>query len=263
MMRINHYILGVSVMDLFEQKLKQYKDNIQLDLEKRLNFIRQQVDGNGFNGVVIGISGGIDSALVAALCVKALGRDRVTGVWMPAYSQEVHAEDSKKLAEAINMELLTVDLGNPFDAMKEKLSEFISLSDLSLGNMKARLRMVTLYAIGNEKRYLVSDTCNRSEIHIGYFTKGGDGLADFNPVASLTKHEVRILSEYLGVPDSIINKAPSADLWAGQTDENEMGFTYEALDRFLLTGETDPQSLEKIQRLHRISEHKRNLMPGI
>ncbi len=250
-------------MSEFEKKLTLYKENIQMDLEKRLNFIRNQVEGNGLHGVVIGISGGIDSALVAALCMKALGRDRVIGVWMPAYSQEVHAVDSENLAEAINMELVTIDLGETFNKLKNEITKVQNLTDKSLGNMKARLRMVTLYSIANERNYLVTDTCNRSEIYVGYFTKGGDGLADFNPVASLTKHEVRILSEHLGVPSSIISKPPTADLWAGQTDEKEMGFTYEELDRFLLTGEADQQSLEKIQRLHRISEHKRNPMPEI
>lgn len=123
--------------------------------------------------------------------------------------------------------------------------------------------MTTLYAIANQKGYLVADTCNASEIYVGYMTKGGDGLADFNAIATLTKTQIRILAEYLGIPESIRKKPPTADLWADQTDEGEMGFTYEDLDRYIITGEADPRVKERIDTLHRISEHKRSLMPGI
>lgn len=237
--------------------------NIKEDIEKRLGFIREQIDGPGLGGVVVGISGGIDSAVTAALCVRALGRERVIGVWMPAYSQPVHQADAQKLAEAIGLHLVTVDVGPAFDALVPAIEAVLPLNDKTKGNTKARLRMTTLYAIANQKGYLVADTCNRSEVYVGYMTKGGDGLADFNPVESLTKHEIRILAQELGVPGEIITKAPSADLWEGQTDEQEMGFTYEDLDRLLITGETRPEALERIEFLHRISEHKRNLMPGI
>ncbi|KGT72687.1 NH(3)-dependent NAD(+) synthetase, partial [Bradyrhizobium japonicum] len=203
------------------------------------------------------------SAVTAALCVRALGADRVIGVWMPAYSQEIHAEDSTKLAEAIGLHLVTVDLSKAYDETVAEIAKVLPLDDKTKGNTKARLRMTTLYAIANQKGYLVVDTCNLSEIHVGYMTKGGDGLADINPVASLTKHEVRILAKELDVPESIQTKAPSADLWAGQTDEQEMGFTYEELDRYLITGETTQKAKERIDYLHRISEHKRRPMPEI
>ncbi len=250
-------------MDTFQEYLKHYEQNVQQDIEKRVAFIREQIEGQGLNGAVVGISGGIDSAVTAALCVRALGRDRVIGVWMPAYSQQVHAEDSHKLAEAIGLNLVTVDLAAPFDAIVSQIAPVLELDDKTKGNTKARLRMTTLYAIANQKGYLVVDTCNRSEIYVGYMTKGGDGLADINPVASLTKHEIRIIARALGVPESILTKAPSADLWANQTDEQEMGFTYEELDRFLITGETSPLALERIQHLHRVSEHKRRPMPEV
>lgn len=250
-------------MDKFQQHLRQYEEAVKEDAEKRIAFIRQQIDVPGLGGAVVGISGGIDSAVTAALCVRALGADRVIGVWMPAYSQEIHAQDSRKLADAIGLNLVTVDLGKAYDEAVAQIEKVLPLDDKTKGNTKARLRMTTLYAIANQKGYLVVDTCNKSEIHVGYMTKGGDGLADINPVASLTKHEVRILAKELGVPDSILTKAPSADLWAGQTDEQEMGFSYEELDRYLITGETTPQAKERIDYLHRISEHKRRPMPEI
>ena len=250
-------------MDKFQEHLANYQIHVKEDVEKRVAFIREQIDGPGLGGAVVGISGGIDSAVTAALCVRALGRDRVIGVWLPAYSLDVHAEDSQKLAEAIDLNLVTIDVGPAYDALVPVIEGVLPLDDKTKGNTKARLRMTTLYAIANQKGYLVADTCNLSEVHVGYMTKGGDGLADFNPVASLTKHEMRIMAAELGVPDSIITKPPSADLWEGQTDEQEMGFTYEDLDRYLITGETRPEAKERIDYLHRISEHKRNLMPGI
>ncbi|WP_028987373.1 NAD(+) synthase [Thermicanus aegyptius] len=251
-------------MDRFLQFIQEYRENLEEDLERRLHFIREQVLGNGLNGAVVGISGGIDSAVTAALCIRALGRDRVVGVWMPAYSQEVHGEDAAKLKEAIGLNLVTVNLNKAYDAIIQSIEEAVlPLNDMARGNTKARLRMTTLYAIANQKGYLVADTCNASEIYVGYMTKGGDGLADFNAIATLTKTQIRILAEYLGIPESIRKKPPTADLWADQTDEGEMGFTYEDLDRYIITGEADPRVKERIDTLHRISEHKRSLMPGI
>lgn len=250
-------------MDRFEQFIEEYRQNIEHDIAKRVEFIRQQVLGNGMKGAVVGISGGIDSAVTAALCIRALGKENVIGIWMPAYSLEIHAEDAAKLKEAIGLNLVTVDLTSAYDSIVQAISVNLALDDKTKGNTKARLRMTTLYAFANQLGYLVADTCNASEIYIGYMTKGGDGLSDFNPMASLTKTQVRILAEYLGIPESIITKAPSADLWAGQTDEQEMGFSYEQLDRYIITGETDETAKQRIEYLHRISEHKRTLTPEI
>ncbi|MFV9510899.1 NAD(+) synthase [Tepidibacillus sp. LV47] len=250
-------------MDRFQEKLKQYKERIQEDIQDRVNFIRNYVEKAKAKGVVVGISGGIDSAVTAALCLKALGNDRVLGIWMPAYSNPIHEKDAKKLAETLDLNLVTIDVGPAFDAILSEIEKVEPLSDLQKGNTKARLRMTSLYAIAGQKGYLVADTCNYSEIYVGYMTKGGDGLADFNPVASLTKHQIRMVAEELGIPESIITKPPSADLWVGQTDESEMGFSYEDLDRYLLTGEGKPEVIEKIEYLHQISEHKRSLMPGV
>lgn len=250
-------------MDRFSAYLRAFEERVEEEIARRVSFIRRIVRESCAEGVVVGISGGLDSAVTAALCVRALGSERVVGIWMPAYSQAVHAEDARALAEAIGLNLWTVDLGAAFDRLMEVIQQVQPLSDLAKGNTKARLRMTTLYAVANERRYLVADTCNRSELYVGYMTKGGDAVADFNPLASLTKHEVRRMGVALGVPDSILNKPPSADLWAGQTDEQEMGFTYEDLDRYLITGEGDPNVTERIETLHQRSAHKRKPMPMI
>lgn len=250
-------------MDQFQEKLQAYQNRIEQDIQDRLEFIRSYVKNANAKGVVVGISGGIDSAVTAALNIKAVGAERVLGVWMPAFSDPVHEKDARSLVEALGLQLEAVDVGPAFTKIVEEIEKVEELNALNKGNTKARLRMTTLYAIAGQKGYLVSDTCNHSEIYVGYMTKGGDGLADFNPISSLTKHQIRMLAKHLGIPESIISKAPSADLWAGQTDEDEMGFTYEQLDRYLLTGEGAPDVVAKIERLHQISEHKRVLMPGI
>ncbi len=248
-------------MDRFQQYIEEYRQNIKEDVSKRLQFIKDQVFRSGLKGVVVGISGGLDSAVTAALCVRSLGSDNVIGVWMPAYSLEVHANDSAKLAEATELHLVTIDLSATYDQMVAAINTSFPMSDKTKGNTKARLRMTTLYAIANQRSYLVAGTDNASEVYVGYSTKGGDALSDFNPVAGLTKTQIRILAEHLGIPQSIINKPPSADLWEGQTDEQEMGFSYEQLDRYIITGDTNQAAKERINYLHRISEHKRKLTP--
>lgn len=250
-------------MSNLKKVLQTYEDKIDHDVNLRKEFINHCIKQAQAKGVVIGISGGIDSAVVAALCIKALGKENVLGVWMPAYSSKIHEEDANLLADAIGLNLISVNLGQTFDVINQELEKVIQLDNLLKGNIKARLRMTTLYALAGQKKYLVSDTCNYSEIYIGYMTKGGDGLADFNPIESLTKHHVKILASYLGIPKKIIDKAPTADLWEGQTDEHEMDFTYEQLDNYLITQEGDPEVIKKIEILHKNSEHKRNLMPSI
>ncbi|TGV29497.1 NAD(+) synthase, partial [Mesorhizobium sp. M00.F.Ca.ET.186.01.1.1] len=137
-------------MDKFQEHLANYQIHVKDDIEKRVAFIREQIDGNGLGGVVVGISGGIDSAVTAALCVRALGRERVVGIWLPAYSQNVHAEDSQRLAEAIGMNLHTVDVGAAYDALVPAIEGVLALDDKTKGNTKARLRMTVLYAVANQ-----------------------------------------------------------------------------------------------------------------
>lgn len=250
-------------MDKFNQLLQDYKLNIEEDIQKRIDFIQEYINKAHAKGIIVGISGGIDSAVTAALAIKAVGSDNVQGIWIPAYSDPIHEEDAHSLVDALNLKLATVDIGSSYDAIIKEIEKVEHLNDLAKGNTKARLRMTTLYAIAGQKGYLVSDTCNYSEIYVGYMTKGGDGLADFNPIGSLTKQQIRILAEHFNIPRNIIVKPPSADLWSGQTDEDEMGFTYEELDRYLLTGGGNPETIAKIERLHKISEHKRQLIPSI
>lgn len=257
----------------YEALLKEYEKNIKEDIKKRTQFIQDQVEKAGMNGVVVGISGGIDSSVSAALAIKALGRSKVLGVWMPAYSDPVHEKDAREMAQAIDLNLITVNLNETTDALVKALKNGLQagglladgneLGTLIKGNTKARERMAVLYATAGQLSYLVMGTCNRTEIHLGYETKGGDQLCDFNPIASMVKAQVRIMARELGIPESILKKAPSADLWAGQTDEGEMGFSYEDADRALLTGEGNPEVLRKMERLNRSSEHKRILSPTI
>lgn len=250
-------------MEKFSEILQNYKENIEEDIEKRCSFIVDYLKKSNANGIVIGISGGIDSAVTAALAIKAVGKEHVLGVWMPADSDPIHAKDANSLIDALGLKLITINIGESYYELVKEIEQTEQLNDLTKGNTKARLRMTTLYALAGQKNYLVTDTCNYSEIYVGYMTKGGDGLADLNPIGSLTKNQIRILAEYFNIPQNIINKPPSADLWVGQTDEQEMGFTYEELDRYLLTGQGEMQTIEKIEQLHRISEHKRVLMPAI
>ena len=250
-------------MDKFAQALGEYEDYVARDCQQRQDFIANYVAEAEAAGVVIGISGGIDSAVAATLAARALGPERVTGLWLPVFSDNRHHEDAVLLAESIGIELETLDLGEGYATLLEEFSKLGELDELVRGNIKARLRMTALYTYAGLRRYLVSDTCNYSELYIGYMTKGGDGLADYNPLATLTKHQLRILAKFLEVPERLINKTPSADLWEGQTDEGEMGFSYQELDRYLLTGEGDPRVIKRIEYLHAISEHKRTLMPSI
>ncbi|MHB9146001.1 MAG: NAD(+) synthase [Symbiobacteriia bacterium] len=231
--------------------------------ERLVTWLRQQVTDAGCRGTVVGLSGGIDSAVVAGLCKRAFG-DRVFGVIMPCHSSSQDAADAKLVAAAFKIQSRTVALDEVYDQFLATLRQGFQQepTPLALANLKPRLRMITLYFHANSLGYLVVGTGNRSEATVGYFTKYGDGGVDLQPIANLVKTEVRELAEYLGVPRPVIDKAPSAGLWSGQTDETEMGFTYEALDRYILTDQADPSVKEKVDRMNRLSEHKRRLPPA-
>jgi NAD+ synthase len=225
------------------------------------DWIAAEVEAAGGAGVVYGLSGGIDSAVVAALAKRAFPHHTL-GVIMPCHSDPADAEDAHVVAHHFDIPATTVDLGPVYDLLLETLSA--SSSDLpenrlATANLKPRLRMTTLYAFANELDYRVLGTGNRSEIAVGYFTKFGDGGADFLPLGSLVKGEVRDLARHLGVPERIITKPPSAGLWADQTDEAEMGLTYEELDAYVLTSEASPAVKAKVDAMHAASEHKRAL----
>lgn len=229
------------------------------ELEHRLNWIREHVKASGCSGVVVGESGGKDSAAVTALCVKALGKENVIGITMPCNSLSTDMEHARLVADAFGIKLLEVNIGGTFNTLKDTISAQHEVSDLAVANIKPRLRMTTLYAVAQSLNYLVAGTDNLSEMVMGYFTKWGDGGYDFNPLGDLTMQEVLDLGRELGVPEPILTKAPSAGLWEGQTDEKEMGVTYKAIEEYIKTGTTDPASLEVIERTNKRTQHKREM----
>ncbi len=226
-------------------------------------WIKEKVKEAGAEGVVLGLSGGVDSALTAALAKKALG-DKVLGLLMPCHSDPTDLEHARLVATKFGIETEYVDLGPVFDRLMASLPRG---SDMAVANLKPRLRMATLYYFANSRNYLVAGAGNKSELTVGYFTKYGDGGADLLPLGDLLKSQVRELARELGVPEEIIAKPPSAGLWAGQTDEGEMGITYDELDRTISAiekGDTsgcDEAILERVKAMMAASEHKRQPIP--
>ena len=238
-------------------------------------WLRQQVSAAGARGIVLGLSGGIDSAVVARVAQLAVG-DAVLGVIMPALSDPQDEADARLVASHFGIAATTVDLAGPYGALLDEAGRALAnlpataapvseaANRLALANVKPRMRMTTLYFVANRLNYLVAGTGNRSEIAIGYYTKYGDGGVDVLPLAALVKSQVRALARDLDVPARIIDKAPSAGLWLGQTDEGEMGFTYAELEQYLNHGPDGvaPATVLRIERLARASDHKR-LMPAV
>jgi len=234
---------------------------------------KQLKDFMGDKKAIIGISGGIDSAVIASLSVKALGKDNVLGVLMPYRDQSV--EDSKLVIESLNIPWELNNIVEPVEAFSMLRND--SLDKLTLGNIMARTRMVILYMYSNKYNGIVVGTTNKTEAKIGYYTKYGDGAVDVEPIADLYKTEVRTIAKELEVPQAIINKAPSAGLWDGQTDESELGITYKELDSFFMDKtafKLEQISLEDLIATHGInkiniieelvqnSKHKRHMPPA-
>lgn len=228
---------------------------------KLTGWLQEQLKARGAKGFVVGLSGGVDSAVTAALCQRACPQDTL-GVIMPCHSNPQDAVDAREVAEAFGLPVVEVNLDGPFELMVEKLTGkpySPGQKDLPIANIKPRLRMITLYFFAARNRYLVAGTGNRSELAVGYFTKYGDGGVDLLPIGNLVKSQVRELAAYLGVPRRIIEKPPSAGLWAGQCDEEEMGITYGELDEFLLTGKGSARVREVVERLAACNAHKGEL----
>jgi NAD+ synthase len=227
-------------------------------------WLRDYAAQAGAKGYVVGLSGGIDSATTAALCQRAMG-EGVLGALMPCHSAPEDAQMARLVAGASNLQTVTVDLGPAFDVLLAALPP--GASEMAKANVKPRLRMATLYALAQTHGYLVAGTGNRSELLVGYFTKYGDGGVDVEPLGDLYKWQVRQLARELGVPQPVIDRPPSAGLWLGQTDEGEMGITYDELDATLAaiesgkTGDVDPALLGKVQRMMFDSAHKLAMPP--
>lgn len=234
----------------------------EAEYEGRVAFIRELVESSRCAGIVFGNSGGKDSALVGILCKAAC--ENTVGIIMPCASKRnfgMDADDGRELADSFGIETRTVDLTAVRERELEELEKVCALSDAAVVNIAPRLRMTTLYAVAACENRLVAGTGNRSEAYMGYFTKWGDGAHDFNPISDLTATEIFEFLEYLGAPRSIIDKAPSAGLFDGQTDEQEMGVTYRAIDDYLLYGKVSEADRAVIERYHKRSEHKRRGIP--
>lgn len=241
-------------------------------ISKVKEFIAEKI-GEAGAGVVIGISGGIDSATTAYLAVEALGKERVLGLIMPYY-QNGDVEDAKLVCSSLGIECREISIKPIVDSLVARLG--FQPDKRSLGNIMARTRMVLLYAHANAKNYLVLGTSNRSEFLTGYFTKWGDGASDYAPLINLYKTEVWEIAKLLGVPERIIEKKPTAGLWEGQTDEDELGISYRLLDEILwrLVDLGMPkyniaeelgigiEKVEYVEGLVKRSEHKRRLPLG-
>ena len=240
-----------------------------MDLAERIsNWIKQKVEEAGAKGVVMGISGGVDSSVVASLAKGAVG-ERLIGVIMPCHSEPLDIRYASLVAEKLKIKTERVVLDSLYDKFLELLP---SGKRLALANLKARLRMATLYFFANNLNYLVVGTGNKSEISVGYFTKYGDGGCDILPLGDLLKTEVRKLARRLEIPEEIINQVPSAGLWRGQTDEGEIGLSYEDLDEIISAIEVGKQPvgggsvkrkglISRVKRLIESSRHKRSPIP--
>ena len=232
--------------------------------QKIIEWMQEIVAQAGAKGVVLGISGGIDSAVAAVLAKRAFPDDCL-GVMMPCGNMQEDEVHSRLLLDKFQIAHTRVDLQDTFRQMTDRLLPNVESGTASetaaRSNIKPRLRMIVLYYLAQARNYLVIGTSNKSERTVGYFTKHGDGGADLLPLGDLTKREIYQLAAYLDIPQEICRKAPSAGLWEGQTDEAEMGFTYQQLDAYLEQGTTDAAALEKIQRMERNSAHKRALPP--
>ncbi|MDR7522654.1 MAG: NAD(+) synthase [Armatimonadota bacterium] len=226
--------------------------------EHLVAWLRRRADEAGALGAVVGVSGGVDSAVAAALCVRAFPQATL-GVLLPCHSDPRDLADAGEVCAALGVPHATVTLDGVYDALVDALRASGQFAEhpLALANLRPRLRMTTLYYFANRLNRLVVGTGNRSEAYVGYFTKYGDGGVDVLPIGGLVKAEVRALAAHLGVPRAVIERAPSAGLWPGQTDEDDLGLTYEALDHFLLTGEAPAPMRARIEQLHAASEHKR------
>lgn len=215
-------------------------------------------NGSGCNAVV-GISGGKDSSIVAALCVEALGKDRVIGVLMPN-GEQADIDMAKMLVDHLGIRHYIVNIKDAVDGITKNIP--FALSEQSRFNLPSRIRMATLYAVSQSNNGRVANTCNLSEDWVGYSTRYGDSVGDFSPCSNLTVQEMKAIGRLLGLPAVLVDKVPIDGL-CGKTDEDNLGFTYAELDRYIREGVIEDQAKkEKIDRMHKINAFKLQLMPA-
>jgi NAD+ synthase len=251
-------------------------DELAAHREHITNFIRDVVDDAGTDGGVIGLSGGIDSTLIAYLATEVLGEGSVHGLVLPSeVNPDESMSDAERVAETLDITYDSIEINPIVDAFFDAYPAGQN-DQMAAGNVRVRSRAVLNYFVANTENYIVLGTGNRSEAMTGYFTKYGDQAVDCNPIGNLYKRQVRQLSRHIGVPDDIVEKAASAEMWEGQTDEEEMGISYDLLDSVLVlhidgplskhaTAESlgiDASSIERVEELVRQSEHKRHMPPA-
>lgn len=236
-------------------------------VQKTIQWLREKVEQAGVNGLIVGLSGGLDSAVVAHLIKRAYPDDSVA-VIMPIDSNPVDMKHAEKVVESCQINYTTVDLTESHSLMMQTIKqatpteEWITENEqIADANLRARLRMGTLYTLATNYNYLVVGTDNTAEWITGYFTKYGDGGVDIQPIIDLTKREVAEMARYLGVPSEVIEKQPSADLWTGQTDEAEMGTTYDMIDDYIDGIEIPERDRKRIEQMKQRTEHKRRMPP--
>ena len=241
----------------------EYKFDVILATDKCIKWIKEWFENNGSNcNAIVGISGGKDSTVAAALCVKALGKDRVIGVMMPN-GEQADIEDSKFVCEVLGIRNYTINITSAYKSIISEIEKNnIEIQPQTKVNLPPRLRMSSLYAVSQSNNGRVVNTCNMSEDYVGYSTRYGDSAGDFAPLANFTVTEVLEIGSYLGLPDKLVKKAPSDGL-TGKTDEDNLGFTYAELDRYIRQGiEPSKDKKDRIDLLHKNNLFKLQLMPS-
>jgi NAD+ synthase len=241
-------------------------ENIIFEIQQ---WIKDYITSAEVNGVLVGISGGIDSAVTTTMCVNSLGNENVVGLGLPVSSIPQDLNDAKKLADLLKIKFIKIDLTSVYNEILKVSNNLFESNQIAKANLKPRLRMMVIYFVGQSLgRYLVVGTSNRTELAIGYFTKYGDGGVDFEPIGGLYKCEVREIAKVLEIPEEIIKKTPSAGLWEGQTDEGEIGLKYDILDEIIFRidnnldlTDLNVEDVSKVKNMMKSAHHKITMPP--